>query len=272
MLAAKKEISKIVVKWTKGKSKGATSVVKRSVVKSRTITVGKEVSILWGKSKKTYPAEVVDDGRGLAVPHQEAGATKDEALLLKTASPAPTKTGGSSHEDRQPALIERIEVLTDAVSRLEAKMPCQFQALDERVVGIQRDIEDLKKSRIQVSMLLAAAEYVQPSAEEPPELWNSPATPHQHPQSPPTVPTQQTPASHLLALSDSTNQTADNAIAQEDVAYCLSSCWSRIKFCPEERRASNVRGVCRKRALNSVKVQAIFQTCQCHFPLERLET
>ena len=205
--------------------------MKRSVVKSRTITVGKEVSILWGKSKKTYPAEVVDDGRGLAVPHQEAGATKDEALLLKTASPAPTKTGGSSHEDRQPALIERIEVLTDAVSRLEAKMPCQFQALDERVVGIQRDIEDLKKSRIQVSMLLAAAEYVQPSAEEPPELWNSPATPHQHPQSPPTVPTQQTPASHLLALSDSTNQTADNAIAQEDVAYCLSSCWSRIKFC-----------------------------------------
>ena len=261
------EKSKIVVKWTKGKSKGATSVVKRSAVKSGTIAVGKKVSIVWGKSKKAYPAEVVDDGRELAVPHQEAGAIEDEALLLETASPAPTETAGSSHEDRQPALIERIEVLTDAVSRLEAKMLCQFQALDERVVGIQKTVEDLKKSHTRASIPLVVTEYVQPSAKEPPEVQNLPATPYQHLQSPPTAQTQQTPASHWSALSDFTNRTAGNAIAQEDVAYCLSSCRSRRNFAahlacklssPEERRASNVRGVCGQRALNSVKAQAIF--------------
>ena len=255
--------------------------MKRSAVKSGTIAVGKKVSIVWGKSKKAYPAEVVDDGRELAVPHQEAGAIEDEALLLETASPAPTETAGSSHEDRQPALIERIEVLTDAVSRLEAKMLCQFQALDERVVGIRKTVEDLKKSHTRASIPLAVTEYIQPSAKEPPEVQNLPATPYQHLQSPPTAQTQQTPASHLSALSDFTNRTTGNAIAQEDVAYCLSSCRSRRNFAarlacklfsPEERRASNVRGVCGKRALNSVKVQAIFQTCLCHFPLEPLET
>ena len=80
-------------------------------------------------------SEVVNDGRALAVPRQEADANKDEALLLASASPAPTETGGLSHEDRQPALIERMKVLTDTVSRLEANMLCHFQVLDERMVG-----------------------------------------------------------------------------------------------------------------------------------------
>lgn len=68
-------------------------------------------------------------------------------------------------------------------------------------------------------MPLEAAEYVQLSAEKPSEL---PATPQQHPQFPPTLQMQQTPASHLSALSDSTNWTAGIAIAQEDVVYCQS--------------------------------------------------
>ena len=38
-------------------------------------------------------SEVVNDGRALAVPHQEADANKDDALLLESASPAPTETG-----------------------------------------------------------------------------------------------------------------------------------------------------------------------------------
>ena len=43
-------------------------------------------------------------------------------------------------------------------------------------------------------------------------------------------------------------------------------------FFPDERWAKNVRGVCGKKTLNSLKVQAIFQTSLCHFLLEHLET
>lgn len=39
----------------------------------------------------------------------------------------------------------------------------------------------------------------------------------------------------------------------------------------DERRASNVRGVCGKTPLNSLNVQAIFQTSLCHFLLKHLE-
>ena len=63
-------MEKIVVKWTEGRSKGTTSVVKRSAVKSEAIAVGEKVSIVWGKSKKVYNAEVVDDGSSFEVPQQ----------------------------------------------------------------------------------------------------------------------------------------------------------------------------------------------------------
>ena len=43
-----------------GKIEGATSVVKRLANKS--ISVGSKVSVIWGKSKKTYNAKVVGDG------------------------------------------------------------------------------------------------------------------------------------------------------------------------------------------------------------------
>ena len=45
-----------------GRSKGTTSWVKKSAVKKGTIAVGKKVVVAWGKSKKTYNAEVIEDG------------------------------------------------------------------------------------------------------------------------------------------------------------------------------------------------------------------
>ena len=41
------------MKWTDGRSKGTTSLVKRSTVKGM-ITVGEWVEVAWGKSKKYY--------------------------------------------------------------------------------------------------------------------------------------------------------------------------------------------------------------------------
>ena len=54
-------MEKILVKWTDGRSKGTTSLVKRSTVKG-TITVGERVEVAWGKSKKKYYAVVLNVG------------------------------------------------------------------------------------------------------------------------------------------------------------------------------------------------------------------
>ena len=53
------------MRWTDGRSKGTTSVVKRSAVKNGIISVGDQVQVVWGKGNKTYCAEVLDDARGL---------------------------------------------------------------------------------------------------------------------------------------------------------------------------------------------------------------
>ena len=43
-------------------------MVKRSAIKSGVIGVGEKVFVVWGRSKKAYNAEVVDDGSSFGVP------------------------------------------------------------------------------------------------------------------------------------------------------------------------------------------------------------
>ena len=66
-------MEKNVLKWTDGRLKGATSVVKRSAVKSGKIAVGENICVVWGKSKRSYNAEVVDDGSTFQVPNEPRG-------------------------------------------------------------------------------------------------------------------------------------------------------------------------------------------------------
>ena len=56
------EMDKILDKWSDGRSKRTTSWVKKSAVKKGMIAVGEKVVVTWGKSKKTYSAEVIDGG------------------------------------------------------------------------------------------------------------------------------------------------------------------------------------------------------------------
>ena len=51
-------MDKIIVKWTEGRSKGTTSVVKRSAVKSGAIVVGNNMSVVWGKSRRRITPKV----------------------------------------------------------------------------------------------------------------------------------------------------------------------------------------------------------------------
>ena len=69
-------MDKIIVRWTEDRSKGTTSVVKRSAIKSGPISVGKKVSVQWGKAKKVYNAEVVDDSSVTAP--QQVNSSEEE--------------------------------------------------------------------------------------------------------------------------------------------------------------------------------------------------
>lgn len=50
--------------------------------------------MVWGKSKKTYNVEIVDDGSSFDTPQQatRAAAGEDEPLTLELIDPAPEET------------------------------------------------------------------------------------------------------------------------------------------------------------------------------------
>ena len=59
-LSQSHEMEKILVQWSDGRWKGTTSFVKKSAVKKGTTAVEEKVGVIWGKSKKTYNAQVLD--------------------------------------------------------------------------------------------------------------------------------------------------------------------------------------------------------------------
>ena len=108
-------MEKIVVKWTEGRSKGATSLVKRSAIKGEAIAIEENVSVVWRKSKKTYNAEVVDDGSSFNVPRQVTRGTAGEAetLTLKLYSRSCPRGNPRISALGQPASFDH-----------EARQPC----------------------------------------------------------------------------------------------------------------------------------------------------
>ena len=57
-------------------------MVKRSAIKSGTIAIGNKVSVVWGKLKKTYNAEVVGDSC-VAEVRQQVNSHEDEPLTME---------------------------------------------------------------------------------------------------------------------------------------------------------------------------------------------
>ena len=79
---------------------------------------------------------------------------------------------------------------------------------------------------------------------------------------------------------DSSVNLKDFSIPREHIISTLNGCCSRRNltsrlttriFTAEERLSSNSKGLCVKRALNSIKLDAIHRVCLKHFLLDRLE-
>ena len=88
------KIEKIIMKWTEGRSKGATSLVKRSTIKGRAVAIREKVSVVWEKSKKNYNVKVVDGGSSFDVLRKVTrdAAGKDETLTSEVIDHAPEET------------------------------------------------------------------------------------------------------------------------------------------------------------------------------------
>ena len=166
-------MEKILVKWTDGRSKGTTSLVKRSTVKG-TITVGERVEVAWGKSKKKYHAVVLNVGgecrsqdipqqgasvpqqgdttpqqsdaapqQGVNVPQQNAGV-EDEPFAFEMVPSAPLSASTLRPSSAQPtplnslsSIMEKLESLADAVAGIEARMLCRFDSLESKIAALQ---------------------------------------------------------------------------------------------------------------------------------------
>ena len=68
-------MEKILVRWSDRKSKGTTSLVRKSAVKKGRIVVGEKVVVSWGKSKKNFNAEGIDVNGAQAFPSATTGVS-----------------------------------------------------------------------------------------------------------------------------------------------------------------------------------------------------
>ena len=166
-------MEKILVKWTDGRSKGTSSLVKRSTVKG-TIAVGERVEVAWGKSKKKYYAVVLNVGgecrsqdipqqgasvpqqgdttpqqgdaaaqQGVSVPQQNTGV-EDEPFAFEMVPSAPLNASTLRPSSAQPtplnslsSIMEKLESLADAVAGIEARMLCRFDSLEAKIAALQ---------------------------------------------------------------------------------------------------------------------------------------
>ena len=159
-------MERILVKWTDERSKGTTSLVKRSTVKG-TITVGERVEVAYGKSKKKYYAVVLNIGgeccskdipqqgdttpqqgdaapqQGVSVPQQNTGV-EDKPFAFEMVPTAPLSASMLRLSSVQPtplnslsSIMEKLESLADAVAGIEAQMLCRFDSLEAKIEALQ---------------------------------------------------------------------------------------------------------------------------------------
>ena len=134
---------KIEVEWLDaGRSQGKRSLIKRTNVKKGDITVGRTVSVIWGKSKRLYTCKVTKiDASSPEIPVQEEvsrarnkrkRSREDEPFLIEIGSPAPHP----QPEKPNSTLSEQSSVTVDSTSK----------RLDEIVQMIRESgLSDLKE-------------------------------------------------------------------------------------------------------------------------------
>ena len=84
-------MDKVLVRWTDGRSKETTSLVKRSAIREGMVAPGEQVKVAWGKSKKFYNAEVLNVGSDAPAPatHRRSSRNEEDTLTFELVAAAP---------------------------------------------------------------------------------------------------------------------------------------------------------------------------------------
>ena len=278
-------MEKILVQWSDGRWKGTTSFVKKSAVKKGAIAVGEKVGVTWGKSKKTYNAQVLEICSGIRspdVPRQDAN--DEEPFTFELASPAPEHAvelpspSRPTLQARQEGesillLMEKMDKLADAVSRVEARLLCRLDTLEEAVKKIS---ESCVPPYLPMPSIPPAPLPMPPEMSTPLPLSISYG--QENSNSP--IPILQDASSRANIISPSVT-IGEYRISGETLNLAMQGCRSRRNLAARlalkvytlrERTGSNCRGKQGKTALDQGKLKAIFSTCMLQFPLQRLET
>ena len=131
-------------------------------MKDGTISVGERVIVAWGKTKRSYNAEVVNVNSSTerseepsaaarskepstASRRDESAATrhkekeKEVPFTFELAAPAQRQTPQSTpRQDSLCALLERLNDLKDTISGEEARLIARFHSLEVKVTQLQQ--------------------------------------------------------------------------------------------------------------------------------------
>ena len=171
-------------------------------------------------------------GDGSVAQVQQANSHEDEPFAMELVDPAPADTQGPpTREERQPALINRMEQLADVVAGLEARILCRFASIEYRLTKMQADLDCLQ-------CVAAESEDCRPGIPEDVPLIAEQVAQDISVSVNPLSQRVEMPTHTILtrfespALADMSNWNADGGsghqlIAQEDVTHCLKACKSR---------------------------------------------
>ena len=158
-----REMERILVQWSNERSKGMTSLERKTAVNTGVITVSEKVVVSWGKTKKTYNAQVISlsSAQAPASHGTTRNALEDQFCCnvadpaLSTADPAPSTadpapSSGDQHapegqqEERFSTILqmldslsERIDNFSDMLLSVVAHLVCNLWTFEEKVSALQ---------------------------------------------------------------------------------------------------------------------------------------
>ena len=276
---------KVMVEWIGERSKGKRPLVKCSDVKQGKVCNGEKVKVVWGKSKKLFGAIIVARECGFLspdIPQQKSATppTATEDFSFELGSPGPVRSSSSATQPEQKPLTledirplfshieERFSTIRDSVDGLCARLVARMDEMEDSIAALG-DRLDSCTTMVTATLALSDDTQIQRNIPGTPVAWVEPDRP--------IVPT----ATPLQDVTSIARPTTNDALPEELVLECLQSCktlrnlaarLSARVFTDAERIVSNCRGMVGKKALNQLKVRAIFGTYIQKYPLERMET
>lgn len=145
-------MEKILVRWCDGRSIGTTSLVKNTAEWTGMITLGNKVTVKVGKDKENMAGRSDWYQHVPAPPAVSRIEQEAEPFTSKLAAPAPQPSrvrevpsmpleNSQPHHQHLPAIMEKLDVLSDAVTSVEGQLLHHINTLEEKVTEMKNNVK-----------------------------------------------------------------------------------------------------------------------------------